>query len=323
MLATELKQNLDKKIASSYCVAGDDGYLRGQALSLLRALAGEDFLEFNLSELDGAGLSVSDIITFFSQVPFMSSRRVIIVRDFTQNLSDDDYEKLGDAIYKSSDAVLVFYYSGQASQQIKKLSEFVDCSKLKDGEVKDVVSKWCKSQGYEIENSALYKLITFTNCDLMKIKNELYKLYAYCEGKGRITELDVDEVVSRDMEFVVFALSNAVSEKRAKDAYSILDEAKGDIGKNLGMLTTLINQFRRTLHLLLNKGEDKSLLAKYLGISEYAVTRTLTLAKRYKPARLKAIVDKFEEVEYLFKSGKILSVDEALFIGVTFALQNS
>lgn len=322
MLAIQLKQNLNT-VKSAYCVAGDDAYLREQALSTLRALAGEELAEFNLSEFDGASVGVSDIIACFMQVPFMADRRVVVVRDFMQNISDDDYEKLGNAICSSSDSVLVFYYSGQVPQEIKKLCEYVDCNKLKDAEVKDIVYSWCKERGYAIDSSALYKLISYTNCDLMKITNELEKIHAYCNDTNTITDVDVGDVVSRDMEFVVFALSNAVSERRAKDAYSILDETKGDIGKNLGMLTTLINQFRRTLHVLLNKGEDKQTLAKYLGISEYAVSRTLVLAKKYKPSKLKAIVDKFEEVEYLFKSGKILTMDEALFIGVTFALENS
>lgn len=322
MLAIQLKQNLNT-VKSAYCVAGDDAYLREQALSALRALAGEELAEFNVTELDGGSTGVSDIVACFSQVPFMADRRVVVVRDFTQTLSDDDYEMLGNAIYGADDAVLVFYYSGQVSQQIKKLCEYVDCDKLKDAEVKDIVSLWCSERGYVIDSSALYKLISYTSCDLMRITNELEKLYAYCSDTRAITDTAVGEVVSRDMEFVVFALSNAVSERRSKDAYAILDEAKGDIGKNLGMLTTLINQFRRTLHVLLNKGDDRQALAKYLGISEYAVSRTLTLAKKYKPAKLKAIVDKFEEVEYLFKSGKILTTDEALFIGVTFALENS
>lgn len=322
MLAIQLKQNLNT-VKSAYCIAGDDAYLREQALSTLRALAGEELGEFNVSELDGAGVGVSDIIGCFAQVPFMADRRVVVVRDFTQNLSDDEYERLGNAILASTDAVLVFYYSSQASLQIKKLCEYVDCNKLKDVEVKDIVKSWCDERGYGIDSSALYKLISYTNCDLMKITNELEKLYAYCGDAKTISDTDVGNVVSRDMDFVVFALSNAVSERRAKDAYAILDEARGDIGKNLGMLTTLINQFRRTLHVLLNKGEDKQTLSKYLGISEYAVSRTLVLAKKYKPAKLKAVVDKFEEMEYLFKSGKILTMDEALFIGVTFALENS
>ena len=323
MLATELKHNLNIKIEPAYCIGGDDGYLRGEALSILRGLAGETLADFNVSELDGQNVNLSDILTCFAQVPFMAERRVVVLREFTQNLSDDDFEKLGDAIIKSTDSVLVFYYSGQVPQDIKKIATFVDCNKLRDGEVKDVVTSWVTNNGYEITQPALYKLVTFTNCDLMRIENELNKLYAYCMDTKRIGEIDVNDVVSRDMEFVVFALSNAVSERRAKDAYDVLYEARGDVGKNLGMLTTLINQFRRTLHVLLNKGVDKSTLAKQLGISEYAVSRTLTLANKYKSARLKSIVDKFEEIEYLFKSGKIVSMDEALFIGVSFALQNS
>lgn len=319
----QLRENLKTKIQSAYCIAGEDSYLKGEALALLRALAGEDMREFNLSELDGANIMVSDILTTFMQVPFMAERRVVVVREFTQNISDDDYDKLLSAIEKTDDAVLVFYYASTPPAFVKKLATFIDCSKLKDGEVKEIAENWCKERGYVVTSSALYKLITYTNCDLMKIKNELEKLFAYCEGDRSISEIDVGDVVSRDIEFVVFALSNAVSDKRAKDAYEILSEARGDVGKNLGMLTTLINQFRRTLHVLLNKTSNKADLARYLGISEYAVSRTLSLANKYKSARLKAITDKFEEVEYLFKSGQIPTVDEALFIGVTYALDNT
>ncbi len=323
MLAIELKDKLNIQVDHAYCILGDDAYLRGEALSLLRGLAGEDFIEFNLFELDGGNASVSDIIANLSQVPFMSSRRVLVVRDFCDNISDDELEKLGNAIVKEEDNVVVFYYTSQVPNFVKKIATVVDCNKLKDGDVKSVALRWISERCYDIASTAIYKLISYTNCDLMRIKNELDKLFNYCQDTKIIDDNAVETVVSKDIEFVVFALSNAVSEKRAKDAYAILGEAKGDIGKNLGMLTTLINQFRRTLHVLLNKNDTKANLAKHLGISEYAVGRTLTLASKYKPVKLKAIVDKLEEVEYYFKSGKIISIDEALFIGVAYALENS
>lgn len=323
MLAIELKDKLNSQVDHAYCILGDDAYLRGEALSILRRLAGEDFVEFNLFELDGGNSSVRDIIANLSQVPFMSSRRVLIVRDFCDNISDDELERLGNAIVKEEDNVVVFYYSGQAPNFVKKIATVVDCNKLKDSDVKSVALRWISERSYDISPTAVYKLISYTNCDLMRIKNELDKLFNYCQDTKIIDDIAVETVVSKDVEFVVFALSNAVSEKRAKDAYAIVSEAKGDVGKNLGMLTTLINQFRRTLHVLLNKNETKANLAKHLGISEYAVGRTLTLASKYKPVKLKSIVDKLEEVEYYFKSGKIISIDEALFIGVAYALENS
>ena len=86
------------------------------------------------------------------------------------------------------------------------------------------------------------------------------------------------------------------------------------------MLTTLTTQFRRMLHVALNKNMDKKTIAGYLGISDYAVSKTISLASKFNAIKLKSIVDRLEELEYEFKSGKIYSADQALFIGVTYAL---
>ncbi len=321
MQATELKESLTRKIETAYVIAGEDSYLRDSALQELKGLAGDDMTEFNLSIMDGGAVSFLDVLSAFSQVPFMAERRVSVVKDWNPSLTDGEIKRLKDELSGDSESVLVFTYSGTPNQTIKKLATFVDCSKLDKNAVADFIENECKKSGVKITTPAVTKLVTYTSCDLAKVKNELKKLFSYCGDTGEIGEIAVDSVVSRDMEFVIFALSNAVAQKNAVEAYEVLEGAKGDSGKNLGMLTTLTTQFRRMLHVLLNKNADKKTLAGYLGISEYAVSRTLALAQKFNQARLKSIVDRLEELEYEFKNGKVATADQALFIGVTYALQ--
>ena len=322
MLANELKDSLIRKIDSAYIVFGEDSYLREKALGELTALAGEDMTEFNLTVIDGQGLSYAKISEVFSQVPFMSDRRVTVVKDWNISLTDSEIKKFKSEVLESTDSVLVAVYITQTPPTaLKKLCTIVDCSRLDKEGVADYVAGECRKANFRISTPALTKLVNYTSCDLARVNGELNKLFAYCKEEGEISEISVDKVVSKDIEFVVFALSNAVARKDKREAFSILDTARGDSGKNLGMLTTLTTQFRRMLHVLLNKNTDKKEVASALGISEYAVTKTMSLASGFKPVKLKAIVDRLVELEYEFKSGKILTADEALFIGVAFALE--
>lgn len=320
MKANELKDSLIRGVEPAYLIAGDDSHLKEKSLNLLKKLAGEDMTEFNLSFVDGDKTSVDQIIDLFSQVPFMSDRRVTIVKEWNPNLSDGDAKRLKAEFLKATDSVLVFYYTGTPNTSVKKIATFVDCAKLDKNEVGDFIEKECRKQNYTITSSAVAKLVTFTACNLAKSQNELKKLFAYCEETRAIDEDAVSSVVCKDMDFVIFSLSNAVAQRNSKDAYEILEDAKGDNGKNLGMLTTLTTQFRRMLHVALNKNMNRKEVSEYLGITDFAISKTLTLASKFNTTRIKNIVDRLEELEYEFKSGKINSADQALFIGVTFAL---
>lgn len=324
MLANELKESLAKKIAQAYYVFGEDSYLRGESVKLLVSLCGEDFVEFNYTVLDGASVDISDIIDAIGQVPFMSDRRVVLVRDFDKTLNDKEYKMLSDSIKKLEDCTLVFLRSSQKERaktnDISKLCITVDCSPMTESEVISFIENQFAKNGYTVTKGACIKLAKYTSCDLARVVNEIKKLISFCEDTHSVTDEKVDEIVSRDVEFVVFALSNAVAEKNSIEAYKLVDQGKGDAGKSLGMLTALTNQFRRMLHVLLNKGLPTVLVAEHLGVKDFVVTKTLNLASKFKQVKLKAIVDKLEQLEYDFKSGKLADPNEALFLGVAFAL---
>lgn len=314
MRVNELKNSLKTKIDGVYVLSGDDSYLKEVGVGEFKKLAG-DMPDFNLVVLEGAGLSVGDVLSEMSQVPFMADRRVVVIKDWTPS-GEGVVEKIQGSV--SAETVLVLTYSQTPPQQFKKAFTFVDCNKLDKGEVADYIQTKCRERGYEISGATASKLGVYTSGDLARINGELNKLFAYCDRV--IDDLSIEEVVSRDMEFVVYALSNAVACGNAKEAFELVDAGRGDSGRNLGMLTTLTTQFRRMLHVSLNKNMDRRDMATYLGMSDYAVGKTVSLAQKFKPAKLKAVVDRLEELEYEFKSGRIASADEALFIGVSYAL---
>lgn len=324
MLANELKESLIRKINSAYFVFGEDSYLRGECINLLTSLAGEEFSDFNLTVMDGGVIDVRDIIDALGQVPFMSDRRVVLVKDFDKTLEDKEYASLSKAVKSLTDTTVVFLRSGgkdrAKANDVSKFCTIVDCSPLSESEVVDYIENLCQSKGYNINRGASLKIAKFVSLDMARVINEVNKLMAFCEETKTISAAAVEEIVSQDIEFVVYALSNAVSERNAQEAYKLVEQGRGDSGKSLGMLTALTNQFRRMLHILLNKGLPPVLLASHLGVKEFVVIKTLPLALKFKQVRLKAIVDKLEELEYEFKSGKLTDANEALFIGVAYAL---
>lgn len=324
MLANELKESLQKKVAPAYFIFGEDSYLRQKALDELISLSGEEFKDFNFASLDGASVEVKDIVDAIGQVPFMSERRVVLIRDFDKSITDKEYKTLSDNIKNLTDCTVVFLKTGgkerAKSNDISKLCVVVDCSPLNENEVITFIEDEFNKKGYSITRGASIKIAKYSSCDLARVVGEINKLTAFCMEDKRVTDISVDEIVSVGEEFVVYALSNAVAERNSKEAYALVEQGRGDSGKSLGMLTALTNQFRRMLHVLLNKGLPPVLIAEHLGIKEFVVNKTLNLALKFKQVRLKAIVDKLVDLEYEFKSGKLADANEALFLGVSYAL---
>lgn len=314
MKYSEFRNQLnDGKEFSVYLFEGEEVYFHEKGLALLR----DKFLsnpELNYVSFDG-NYNAEDIASSVMGFPFMSKKRITVVKEF---YPDSKSLKGGLKDYFENpleDSILVIL-NKEECDALKKFSCVchVECEKADTY----TLTKWIKAEfmnrNIEIESEVSKTLSEYCLSDMVRIENEIEKLSAYAQDKGKIVDLDVESMVYRDSEYKIYEMTDHIGKKQFDKALVVLKEMmdKGEPAQKL--LISIQNYFRRLL-LVLISDLDVGALSKSLGIKEFAVSKAKAQAKMFKPRALKRAYDALMDADYKIKSGYKDAYD-ALYINV-------
>lgn len=297
MKFTELKKNLmTAPPKSCYILTGDDSFVVKSAVNMFSVFSGE-FRDLNFTFF-GKDASISEVIAALLTPPMFSEYRVVCVNDYTGDLKQiKEYLK-----NPSSTSVLLF--TGALTPNfngIIPLCEIVDCNRLEKSYLEGWVVRKAASQKISVSQKAASLLVEYCNRDMNSVYNELVKLMDYAEGA--IDESDVKELVSPQIEYKVFELSEAIAEKNADKAVELVNLMLAENNSSVSLMGMLFNHFRRLLFVSLNPKSDT--LSSDLKVKEYAVKVALRQAAKFSPRRLKAVFDRLNSLDAGVKAGKI------------------
>ena len=281
---------------SCYILTGDDSFVVKSAVNMFSVFTGE-FRDLNFTFF-GKDASISEVIAALLTPPMFSEYRVVCVNDYTGDLKQiKEYLK-----NPSSTSVLLF--TGALTPNfngIIPLCEIVDCNRLEKSYLEGWVVRKAASQKISVSQKAASLLVEYCNRDMNSVYNELVKLMDYAEGA--IDESDVKELVSPQIEYKVFELSEAIAEKNADKAVELVNLMLAENNSAVSLMGMLFNHFRRLLFVSLNPKSDT--LSSDLKVKEYAVKVALRQAAKFSPRRLKAVFDRLNSLDVSVKAGKI------------------
>src|SRR5689334_17477783 len=179
----ELERALRETIRPLYLLLGTESYLRGVAADNISNAAFSDTLlrEFNDSDFSLLTDAVQSAVAAAEQLPMMSSRRVVRIKDFAR-LRDAD-EQILIAYLKNPAPSTVMVFIADDLDKRKALSKalidtctVVDFSPLKDAEAR----KWCQARLKELklaaDDTVLTEIIRLVGTDVQTLYTELDKL---------------------------------------------------------------------------------------------------------------------------------------------------
>src|SRR2546423_4227266 len=191
------------EIAQVYFLYGSEVYLRDQAIRSISeaALAGTLLREFNDSSFNLLTADVRDAIAIAEQLPMVSERRVICLRNFAK-LREADEEVLLAYLDRPVETSVVLFI-GDDIHKGKKLGRKLltraayEFQPLKPNELPSWIKSHLRTLNVEIEPQAINRLVEVVASDLLTLTNELNKLAAAALPSGRITADLVDQLVRR------------------------------------------------------------------------------------------------------------------------------
>ncbi|MBQ0099730.1 MAG: DNA polymerase III subunit delta [Firmicutes bacterium] len=313
MKYTELRKSLESSVFSIYLLEGEDAFFRKKALEQIEnkfvqekslnfiAFNGEDFIE-------------EDFFSSIEMLPFMSEKRVTVINEFYPDKKN--FERLKGFLKNPPKEDILVISNGKPFDAFRKYESvcLVDCSKADLSLIEKWIVATCKGRGVEIIDKASQMICEFCLFDMTRIESEVNKLCDFVGFDGVIDEDIVNQMVTKDTEYKIYEMTEAIGKRKIEDALEIINELLSK-GETLQRLTVSIySYYRRLLHVSIST-ESNEELSKKLGIKEFAVKKAKEQAKAFRVTLLKKAVDLLADADYKFKSG-ILDIDNAFYLSL-------
>ena len=296
---------------------GDDTYSLNHELKKLEAdFSVAHFGDINIQKIDGSNVSYDNLMRSIAAVPFLSEKRLIIIKNFIRDADDKSkeyIEKNFERLPSSSEVVLVEEYEVKKNlglyKKLEKKKQTVHFPTRKGFELEKWLLNYSKEKKIPLGLAAAKKLIGTAGNNSWRLTNELEKLdlFRLAKKQSEITSKDIDEMVQTEHNENIFDFIDALGNKNSKLALKYLQSLLFG-GKNENyILTMIVFQFRNMLIVqdLISKGIRGKQLEEESELHPFVVSKTVKILKNFDLPQLKRIYYRLQQVDIDIKTGMI------------------
>lgn len=303
----------DKK--TIYLFYGADRYSQSQKLKFWQDEFVKKYGESSLEIIDGEKLDPADFSTNLTALPFLSEKRLILVKDFLEDGKADRQKQVASAIEDIAEFCILIFQENEVPEKtnplykkIAKIGHLEEFKALSPNEI----TKWimAKAEQEKIKISFFTANYLSQQCgpELWTISNELEKLTLFANGR-EITKDMIDDLCIPSLTSSIFKLTDEVAQKNVKGSlktFSILKNSGDDLIKIFFML---VRHFRILTQVqeLVSKGENSFEITKKLKQHPFVIQKTSQQAKNFDHQKLKKIYEEMLAVDTKLKTGIIKS----------------
>ena len=213
---TELDRSLTAgRVQPLYLLVGCESYLRDAAAVNITgaALSGTLLREFNEASFSLLSDSAMAAIAAAEQLPMLSEKRVVRIRDFAK-LRETDEQIIIRYLERPSDStVMIFIADDLDKRKILTKTLLANCAVVEFAAVKDAEAKaWARTRLKELKTSVdervLTDIIRLVGTNLQTLSSELDKLAAAAVKTRQITAELVEQLIDRSRELSNFDLGD-------------------------------------------------------------------------------------------------------------------
>lgn len=302
-----------------YILHGPDDYSRAEKIAELQAGLGDpSTAELNITSLDGQGLTLNDIRRDADAMPFLATKRLVIVTGYLKQFEEN--KEAGQALVDymgemSPTTDLVFVENETLSKRhpvVKAAAalgaEIGHYGELDRRNLQPWIVKRAKERGAAIEPRAAEMLGRLVGPNLRVLDNELEKLALYVTDQRPITPADVELLVPYTEEAEQFGMSNAIGRRDARRAYDQMRKALDEGRHPMAIMGGIAAQIRALIEVkdMAERGMSAREIAAAKGWkSDYAAKMRLQEAANFSMARLEQIMEMLLEADLAIKTGRM------------------
>lgn len=311
-------------------VYGDDHFRVAEKARTLREAFVQKFDPTGMNTADfpaeGGKMVPGEVLQAVSSAPFMSEKRLVIIRDLITNGKKEEEKLWLEGLSKTPDSTILILCENASVKQLEKRSLFKKLSdnaevhtypfpKLEGPALQQWVLTRVKESGGQIESTAARMLVDRVGADLWQLDNEIQKLIAYANTEPIGSKM-VEEMVRASFDGEIFALIDAVSRKQTAKALQLLQEERASGGNDFYLMSMLARQVRILLSARALLDDEprttKDELAAQMNMHPFVAQKALQQAREFVYEDLVATHDLLFRYDREMKSGGIsapLAVD--------------
>ena len=310
----DLEQSLKKgQIEPVYFLYGAEDHLRDQALREITeaALHGTLLREFNDSSFNLSSNDVRDAIAAAEQLPMMSARRVVRLRNFARIRESDEEILLAYLERPVESSVVIFV--GDDIDKRKKLGKKLmsgagafEFQPLKPNELPNWIKTHLRAINADIEPRAMSQLIELSASNLSALTQELNKLATAALPSGRITAELVDQLVTRSREHMNWDLTDNIVARNRRAALKVLRDFLDDGVEPVLLTGVIAGTFRRMAlaKALQASGATSSQIFSEVRVPPFKQRDYLAMLSRIDSADMARMIQRIAETDLAIKTSK-------------------
>lgn len=313
------KQIKENKLSPLYVLYGEEDFLRDIYVKrIIDCIPDGGFPEFNHIQITGADVPFSEYDDAWESFPMMTDKKLIHIKDsgiFSSKRTaggastEEKKQFWSEKLARISDDTVVIFDESSVDKRSAlykaalKAGTAVEFSYLSDADLVSWIIKQCLNAKKRIAKENAYYLVTLCDPGLGNINNELGKLLNFCGDE--IYKTDIDRVVSKSMQVIVFELTDAIITGRVNKALSTLSGLKTVKESAFNILYLMLSTFEKMLHAKIMASSPQSEIAQELGVAPFIARKYIDGARGFSEDALVWMVRRVAELDLDIKEGRV------------------
>ena len=316
-----LIKDIDTKLKPLYLIYGEEQYLVQTALNKIKKNFGEKVLGINYVLLDES--SINEIIPNIQMPAFGYDKKLIIIKnsglfkkDGRKKTGTPEQEQIAEFIKNNMDiisdsTILVFIEDkvdkNAVYEQIEKNGIITCIQELKVPQLVQKLKQISNMYKVNIDDKTANYLIEVSGTSMQNLINEIRKLIEYVGENGTIKISDVDVLATKQIDSVIFELTDNLAIRKIDKAMEVLDNLIYQKEPLQKILITLYNHFKKLYlcSIAINLNKDVVTALNLKPNQTFLVSKYKKQLSNFNLNILKDILDAFIELDYNSKIGKI------------------
>tara|TARA_B100000809_G_scaffold121494_1_gene119658 strand:- start:15497 stop:16450 length:954 start_codon:yes stop_codon:yes gene_type:complete len=297
---------------------GKDEYRLSERVSEFRlTVTPPEMSDINTTRLDGNIVTIEELLTSLTTVPFMADRRLVIVEGLLNRLGGSkkdlgewlNFPDLLKNLPPTANLLLIEREpipSNKLLSTILRLGQVEKFSPLRHRDLLDWINTRCSKLGLDIERTAVALIADSVGSELRLIDSELNKIKTYSRGR-LITREDITLMVPYVRQQNVFRVVDSVIEGRTRDALNA-SSMLIELGESPSGIVRMIERQLRFLILakhLLSRKIPTGDIGKHINLSGYPLQKTLEMERKISQARIMSMHDNLLKSNIRVREGKL------------------
>lgn len=300
-----------------YLFRGDEKFLTNTKIQKLIRDSKVD--EFNITTYDCAETNLEQAIFDVCTAPFLSDRKIVIIKNPTFLESDKTNHNVNLLIqyldHPLEDSLLIINATGmkvnekaKATSALLNKATVITTNGISEVEFSGWLQRECETQGkVRIENAAISLFYKTIGINLEEAKNEVDKIITYVGEGGVITEEVAKKLLCKGSQNDIYSLTNAIFDKdKAKvlKLYEELTRYEKDVTVFINLITKSFKDIL-IVKILDKEGLNQNSIANKMHLNPNRVYYMLKNASNYSLEEIEDNVSKLANLDLKIKSGQI------------------